>query len=207
METGHDDDEDEEDMVVMLALLQLMVMCVSLLHMIPVRRNRSLIEQRLLWDHYCQRHEQRGTLLRRLRMRKDSFDKLVVLLGEDLTVNEIAANKRGGPILPELCLYCTLRYLAGGSYLDICDNARISQSSLYRVVWKTITAIVQCNALKISFPKTNEEVAAAATGFASVSTEQAITNCVGVVDGYLLRIKVPAKKEAKNVRAFFSGHI
>ena len=28
-------------------------------------------------------------------------------------------------------------------------------------------------------------------------------NCVGVVDGYLLRIKVPSKKDVKNVRSFF----
>jgi hypothetical protein len=100
-------------------------------------------------------------------MRRDSFDKLVVLPGE-------AANRRGsaGAILPELCVYCTLWYLAGGSYLDICDSARISQqSSFYRVVWKTITAIVKCNALRITFPKTEEELEAAAAGFASVSTE------------------------------------
>jgi DDE superfamily endonuclease len=183
-----------------------MALCVSALYLMPIPRSHSVIEQRLLWDDYCARHQQRGTLMRRLRMRKDSFDKLVVLLEEDLAVNDKAANKRGGAIIPELCLYCTLRYLAGGSYLDICDIAGISQSSFYRVVWKSITALVKCNALRITFPKTTEEIESATAGFASVSTEQAITNCVGVVDGYLLRIKVPARKEAKNVRAFFSGH-
>jgi hypothetical protein len=174
--------------------------------MLPVARNKSLIEQRMLWKDYCGRHHQRGTLMRRLRMRKHSFDKLVVLLAKDLVVDAVAAHKRGGAIIPEICLYCTLRYLAGGSYLDISDIAGISQSSLYRVIWKTITAIAKCIPLRLNFPKTKEEVAAAIAGFASVSTDQAVYNCVGVVDGYLMRIKVPSKKEVKNVRSFFSGH-
>jgi hypothetical protein len=175
--------------------------------MLPVARNKSLIEQRMLWKEYCGRHYQRGALMRHLRMRKHSFDKLVVLLAKDLVVDAVAANKRGGAIVLEICLYCTLRYLAGGSYLDISDIAGISQSSLYRVIWKTITSIVaKCIALRLNFPKTKEEVAAAIAGFASVSTDQAVYNCVGVVDGYLMRIKVPSKKEVKNVRFFFSGH-
>ena len=199
--------EDEDDEIIeRMAVLHVLMLCVSALSMLPVNRNRSLIEQRLVWDEYSARHQQRGTLLRRLRMRKDSFDKLVLLLADDLVVDEAAASKRGGAIIPEICLYCTLRYLAGGSYLDVSDIAGISQSSFYRVVWKTITAISKCSALRITFPKTNEEIAAAIAGFASVSQDGAIHNCAGVVDGYLLRIRVPSKKEVKNVRSFFSGH-
>lgn len=201
-----DEDDDDEVVEQMMLALQLMLLCVGTLYLLPERRNRSLIQQRLAWDEYCERHHQRGTLMRRLRMRKDSFDKLVALLGDALDVDGAAANKRGGAILPEICLYCTLRYLAGGSYLDITDIAGISQSSFYRVVWKTITAIVQCSALRIVFPATDEEVKGAIGGFASVSTEGVIKNCAGVVDGYLLRIRVPAKDEVKNVRSFFSGH-
>jgi hypothetical protein len=36
--------------------------------------------------------------------------------------------------------------------------------------------------------------------------EGAIANCVGVVDGYLLRIKTPTREEVGNVRSYFSGH-
>lgn len=139
-------------------------------------------------------------------MSKASFEKLVMLIQDALAVNQTAADKRGGAIIPEICLYCTLRYLAGGSYLDISDIAGISQSSFYRVVWKTITAIVQCSALKIHFPKSKEEVTSAIEGFAGISTGGVIKNCAGVVDGYLLRIRVPSKAEVKNVRSFFSGH-
>ena len=200
-------DGDDDDVIeVYLAVLHFLALCTSALYMLPDNRNTSLIEQRLVWNEYSSRHQQRGTLIRRLRMSKDSFDKLVLLLAEDLVVDEDAASKRGGAIIPELCLFCTLRYLAGGSYLDISDIAGISQSSFYRVVWKTITAIAKCSALRITFPKTNEEIAGAIAGFTSISQDGAIHNCAGVVDGYLLRIRVPSKKEAKNVRSFFSGH-
>jgi hypothetical protein len=184
------DNDDVDEVVECLMVLQVLGLCVSALYVVPDSRRRSLIEQRLLWDDYSSRHDQRGTLLRRLRMKKDSFNKLVGLLAEDLAVDEVAADKRGGAIIPEICVYCTLRYLAGGSYLDITDIAGISQASLYRVVWKTITAIAKCKALRIIFPKSQQEIENAIAGFASVSQDGAIHNCVGVVDGYLLCINV-----------------
>jgi hypothetical protein len=115
---------------------------------------------------------------------------------------------RGGAIIPELCLYCTIRWLAGGSYTDIFFYCGISKTSFYRIVWKTINSLCfsQNPALKISFPKTEAECLTAAEGFHSISTNGCISNCVAAVDGYLLSINIPSKKEAKNVRSFFSGH-
>jgi hypothetical protein len=66
--------------------------------------------------------------------------------------------------------------------------------------------ICKVDSLCPKFPKTNEELGEAMKGFASKSTDGIIDNCVGVVDGYLLRIKVPSKVEVKNVKSFFSGH-
>ncbi|CAB9497043.1 expressed unknown protein [Seminavis robusta] len=169
-------------------------------------RNPSIFEQRLHWDRYCQKHQNRGTFARRLRMRRESFDKLLSFLVDDLLVNETQATRRGGSIIPELCLYCTLRYSAGGSYLDITDIAGISRSSFYRVLWKTITALCKCPQLKIRFPRTQQEIKTAIDGFAGISDGVAIQNCVGVADGYLMRIRVPTKKETGNIRSFFSGH-
>ena len=202
------DDDDYEDFLQLAAVLRVMILSVgTLLLMMPDERKSPLYDQRLIWNQYSSRHHQRGTFARRLRMHKDSFDKLVQLLEADLLVDEVSADLRGGAILPEICVYCTLRYLAGGSYLlDITDVAGISQASFYRVVWKTVTAIAKSPALQLRFPRTTEEISAAVAGLAGISTEQAIHNCVGVVDGYLLRCKVPSKKEAKNVRSFFSGH-
>jgi hypothetical protein len=140
-------------------------------------------------------------------MSKESFNKLLGYIREPLLGNETKAGSQGGPIVPELCLYCTIWWLAGGSYLDITDISGISKSSFYRVVWRTITAICKGPELRPKFPKTNEEIGASISGFASSrTTDGIINNCAGVVDGYLLCIKTPAKTEVKNVKSFFSGH-
>jgi DDE superfamily endonuclease len=139
-------------------------------------------------------------------MRKQSFDKLLGFIYTDLVVNEWMAGHREGPIIPELCLYCTLRYLAEGSYLDLCDIAGVSTSSFYRVIWKTIAAIRKAPQLDIKFPSTREEIQRNIDGFASISHQKAILNCALVIDGYLLRIRVPNKVEVGNVRSYFSGH-
>jgi hypothetical protein len=188
-------EEDDDD-----SLLQVFMHSVCQLLVTPEERNASHLDQRLAWNEFANAHAQRGTFDIRMRMSKASFDKLLAMIQESLMVNETKASIRGGTILPELCLYCTLRWLAGGSYLDITDISGISKSSFYRVVWKTITAIVQCKELLPKFPKTNASLGEVITGFTSLSTLGTINNCAGAVDGYLCRIKVPSKTEVKNVK-------
>lgn len=192
--------DDEDD------LLLTFMTSLGVFMKLPEERNASHFEQRLAWAEYSTVHCARGTFDIRLRMSLESFNKLLGHIREDLLVVETKAKLRGGTILPELCLYCTIRWLAGGSYLDISDVCGVSKSSFYRVVWKTITAICKCQAFRPKFPKTPEEIAEVLNGFASLSTDGIIDNCAGVIDGYLLRIKVPCTREAKNVKSFFSGH-
>ena len=174
----------------------------------PAERNPSTFEQRLRWEDYSKKHSSKGTFRIRLRMTEHSFNKLLSFIHDDLIVNEMQANPRGGPIIPELCLFCTLRWLAGGSYLDICDIAGLSKPSFYRVLWKTIKAIVRCKEeyLRIKFPSTESEMQVAMEGMTSISFMAAIQNCIGVVDGYIMRLRVPSSKEVGNVKSYFSGH-
>jgi hypothetical protein len=153
-------------------------------------RNPSLPQQRMFWDEYLQTRQKDRYFRRHLRMELASFNKLLEMIREDLEVDEKMAGLRGGCILPELCLYCTLRWLAGGSYLDIHDRTGISVASFYRILWKTIKAIVKCKQLDLKFPVTGAECRAGAAGFRSKSFRGIIANCVGAVDGYLLRIQI-----------------
>ena len=140
------------------ALLELFMISMCIWSSIPDIRNPSLYDQRMAWGTYSAKHCSRGTFQIRLRMSLDSFNVLLGHIQQDLLVNETQAKHRGGTILPELCLYCTIRWLAGGSYLDITDICGISKSSFYRVVWKTITAIVKCQALRPVFPTSTVDV-------------------------------------------------
>jgi DDE superfamily endonuclease len=55
----------------------------------------------------------------------------------------------------------------------------------------------------ISLPK---YCAMAAADFENISYHRVISNCVGVLDGYLLAIVTPPKQHARNVQSYFSGH-
>jgi DDE superfamily endonuclease len=171
-----------------------------------LKRSASPFEQRLLWDNFCNRFRYRHDFKRHLRMTSKSFDKLLEYLYNDLTVDVGMADLRGGAILPEICLYATIRYFAGGSYLDIKFFTGISSASFYRCVWRTVKAIRKSSHLLIHFPTTTDELASAADGFRKISSNSAIENCVSVVDGYHLEIITPTRKEVQNVRSFFSGH-
>ena len=114
------------------------------------------------------------------------------------------AGLRGGQITLELHLYATIRYLAGGSYSDICVFYGISVLSFYCILWWTIHAINK--AIKINFPSTAEDSALLAAGFEDISHCGVIKYCIGVLDEYLLPIFTPRKCHAKNVRSYFSGH-
>jgi hypothetical protein len=207
-EDGDDDDDDNTYHTVLgfLFMFRLVLLLMTPLMWLVTPRNPSVFDQRLNWADYVTKHENRPFIRRHLRMPLVSFNKLLSYIREDLEVNQEMAARRGGAIIPEICLFCTLRWLAGGSYLDIYHFTGISRPSFYRVVWKTIKAIVRCPQLKIKFPTTAQECREAAMKFRNISTGHAIKNCVTVVDGYLLRMTTPSKKEAKNVRSFFSGH-
>jgi hypothetical protein len=169
-------------------------------------RNPSIMEQRLLWDSFTDKYGNRQDFTRAIRMKLESFNVLLSHIRDQIQVDEVQALRHSTPILPELCLFSTIRYLAGASYLDIRFATGISVPSIYRIIWKTMKALINCPELQVKFPSTEKELKDAALGFESVSTGGCISNCITVVDGYHLAIQTPSKKEAKNVQSFFSGH-
>jgi len=203
-------EEEQDDDEIILCMHQMLIATTNallvLFFVLHSNRNPSCLQQRLNWEKLSETQNGSQDFKRHLRMSQQSFALLLSYIRKDLEANETMASLRGGVILPEIRLYCTLRWLAGGSYSDIYLMVGISRSSLYRVVWKTIQAINACEELKIKLPKTHEECAKAAAGFQSISFQGCIDNCVFVVDGYHLQMTTPSKMEAKNVRSYFSGH-
>ena len=85
-----------------------------------------------------------------------SFEKLVGLQQESLTVKQDMASLQGGAIIPELCVYVTLWYLSSGSHTNIFYLICILQPSFYHLLWKTIKAINNCPELQITWPYTKD---------------------------------------------------
>ena len=147
---------------------------------LPRPRRLYNFDTRLDWNVFMEKFRNRADFKPHIRMSAESFNKLTNLIRHALEVDEDMANLRGGPIIPEICLYCCLRYLAGGSYSDIRFFTGILTASLFRLVWKVVFAINNCDALAIVFPTSLEECEKAAQGFSNISKEGCISNCVAV---------------------------
>jgi hypothetical protein len=100
-----------------------------------------------------------------------SFDILVGILGNTLVINPTKsyARSEAGPIIPEIRLHCLTRYLAGGSYLDICTLVSIPHSTFYYILRKTCDAINDCPQLEFSLPCTEAELKEASAAFEGIS--------------------------------------
>lgn len=84
--------------------------------------------------------------------------------------------------------------------------AGVSRATFYRIVHKVMDAINSANELAPKFHSTNEEIKAAAQGFASRSTNGILQGCVGAIDGWLCPIRAPGASECGRVISSFSGH-
>jgi hypothetical protein len=215
-EFGDDDEEDNEDSwfdsfgemfpFLLVALAGVYGIFFSK-EVDTVERNPPVAEQRLDWAEHRDLEVARGLFRRMYRMDLDQFEQLVSLLRASLTVNEIMALNRSvaGAIIPELRLHCLLRWLAGGSYLDIVSKVNIHPSTFYPIVWSTCEAICACEQLGFFFPNSVAMASEIARGFESISTDGVVNGCIGAIDGWLMPIKVPPAR-FHNVTAYFSGH-
>lgn len=97
---------------------------------------------------------------RMFRMDRSTFHEICEKLHPFLTRNELKArNSSGSVITTETRLAVTLRWLAGGCYLDLCFAWGISKASFYSdrgVLWPTIEALDKCEDYNIGFPIDNQ---------------------------------------------------
>ena len=92
-------------------------------------RRKSIFDQCLAWHVFASCHSICPEFHQHLHMSFQSFQKLVGSLNDSLLVDQEMASLCGGAIIPELCVYITLWYLAGGLYMDIFFLIGILKSS------------------------------------------------------------------------------
>ncbi len=103
-------------------------------------------------------------------------------------------------------MHCTHCYIAGGSYHNICTNARMPIMTLYRCVCRGIDAINFSSELRLIFPITVDELMKAVAKFEQLSSHGTLNSCVGALDGWLCLICVPLASEVRKVQSYFSDH-
>lgn len=174
------------------------------------QRGNYHVRDRLEWVEHVDQLEMEGrhAFYCLYRMEHRSFRKLCVLIDPIVSVDPVMSEIRTkkSPIITEIALHCLLRWLAGGSYLDIRLSAGISVSSFYVCVYKCVDAINSCDELSYHFPRQPSQIESSSREFQMLSTNGALDGCVGCLDGLLLKIITPPATDTGNVKAYFSGH-
>lgn len=203
-----DDDDDDEDDQHRSTILLLLLACLAAQYSTP--RPQFYVRNRLEWNaHVAELHQESPQAFRQLyRMSLQSFNKLCSWIDPHVKVDPVMSSIRTGKcaISTEIALHCLLRWLAGGSHLDIRLSAGISVTSFYACIHKCKVAILDCNHLSIDFPETQGDIDESARNFQNLSTGGIIGGCVACLDGLLLPIRTPSPDETGNVMAYFSGH-
>eukprot|EP00808_Paulinella_micropora_P023552 g82272.t1 len=141
---------------------------------------------------------------RRYRLSKQQFDDILSLLRPELEV-ACAKTHSYAVVPPELQLSMTLRFLAGGSYLDIVDLHGVAESTFYKCIWRVILLINRNIALgqSLKFPSESEFQCLAAVWQARSSVPDIFTGCILALDGIIFKIPCPQPHEVPNPRAYY----
>jgi hypothetical protein len=132
---NRNDEEDETAIIVATAVVAILYTNV------PEKEKRVALvfDQCLCWSRFTVMHGHCHIFTHHVRI---SFTKLLGYIRDSRLVDSDMASLCGGITVPEIQLYCTLWYIAGVSYSNIKFFTGISTASFYRVVWRTIRAIV-----------------------------------------------------------------
>ncbi|ETL91360.1 hypothetical protein L917_10090 [Phytophthora nicotianae] len=132
------------------------------------------------WDMHASRLFLEGQFERCSRMRKRSFERLLLLLGSYLWVPDRNQSKRRTgvePLSPAHMLQMTIRWLVGGSHHDVREVVKSSDSHFYHIVHKVMDALLCVPQLRLQFPESTEELSSAAMAFERISSQ-------GIIKGY-----------------------
>eukprot|EP00808_Paulinella_micropora_P015752 g75347.t1 len=159
--------------------------------------------QRMDWSTRVDSFTHRG-FKRRYRLSKQQFDDILSLLRPELEV-ACAKTHSYAVVPPELQLSMTLRFLAGGSYLDIVDLHGVAESTFYICIWRVILLINRNIALgqSLKFPSESEFPCLAAGWQARSSVPDIFTGCILALDGIIFKIPCPQPHEVPNPRAYY----
>ena len=170
----------------------------------PLFRADERTFQRISWDRTVQFLSNKEFRVM-YRMDLEAFNALLFKLRQRITSNPKYLRKAVFPVIPELRLALTLRYLAGGSVQDLWLMYGVSRREVYRSIWMTIDAINDI--LKVGIDYTDiDSLKRMEEGFAAKSTRQLVRGCIGAIDEIQVKIRCPSKKldGVSNPREYFS---
>ena len=141
------------------------------------------------------------------RLDKRDFDDLLDKITPEVSSprhTQQAQNSSGGPVLPVVKLAVTLRFLAGGSHLDIAFTYNVDANYVYPIVWQCAAAIKK-TVNNVIFPFGDRPaLERLADGFASIKNN-GWWGTVAAGDGVVFKMVAPSGKFCNGqVTQFFS---
>lgn len=146
---------------------------------------------------------------RLFRISRQAFKQLVIKLEDCEEPRDVTAaeNSSGSSITMTTRLACALRWLAGGSYLDICFAFGVAEGSFFHengVLWGTLTALD--NAFEIYFPFDEPDRLKKESQNFSKFSHGHLTNCVLAIDGWVCKTRCPTAKEVRFPMSYRNRH-
>ena len=134
-------------------------------------------------------------------MTRRTFFVLLHLVEDDLRKDVFKAiNSAGSPVTPMIKLAATIRWLAGGMYIDIAGVFGLSQVAFFHPLrgplWPTLYALDTALANMVVFNTDLQSCQNAAAQFSYFSRNM-FQNCVCAVDGLVIRTRCPSPNEMK----------
>ena len=139
--------------------------------------------------------------VRRYRMSKAAFHGLADQIREEVLV-KLAQRTQGRVTIGvpvEVLLSMTIRWLAGGAYVDIADLHGVSETCFWNMLPPLMESIANLEGITPAFPMRDEAaLQEIADGFAKLDKSGIFTGCVGALDGLIIEIIKPALRDCAN---------
>jgi hypothetical protein len=141
--------------------------------------------------------------VRSFRMNLCDVQELYAAIADRLHRNTVkAVNSSGSPIAPECRLLMAIRWLAGGSYLDLMAIYGVSKAAFFQSLWEVLGYIVEAN--PVVFKLAAEDCEDRATGFRLRQRRDVFRHVIGAVDGILIACQCPSMSEYPRPAQFFT---
>jgi hypothetical protein len=155
-----------------------------------IERDASRSRARLDWAE----HNSRLTdfEFRRLyRMRRETFQSLCNLVRPRLVRNTEMGRRgsSGGTVSVEAKLSMALRFMAGGSYLDIALYHGVHRSTFFEAVWDVVGAVNE--AITLTLPVDDKEALQVISDGFQKRMNNPLSGCIGAMDGIAIAITRP----------------
>jgi hypothetical protein len=159
----------------------------------PGHVTASYKRQRANFEQLCMKMKA-GLFLRSFRMRAPAFHALYHMVADDLHKDPVQASRSSGePIYPVLRVAMALRWLAGGSYIDICVLYGVSPEGFYCSLWLVLAAFVRI--FRIRFDMQASTLHNVASGFLERQRKKVFRKVAGALDGMIVKIRRPSARE------------